>query len=459
LASFLLPAELSRQHPSACMSPVRRLAVMPQSRIAVRMEAKRTDSVEIPSHQSPTAIAAKPSRGRPKRNQGSPKRALDNLQRTVEELERRNAELTAGIRRRDQFLAMLSHELRNPLAAVLTAAQVIGRAANDSESVAQAREVIERQARQAARLLDDLLDVGRMTEGKMALDKSLVDLGPLLNDALNAARPLIEARRHRLRLDLPQQPIAVHGDPARLLQVIENLLTNAAKYTPPGGEIRLCLARDGDTATLEVGDSGIGIAKEHLESIFGLFTQLDSSLDRSERGLGVGLSMVQMLVKMHGGKVWAESDGPGRGSRFIVRLPAVKEHPDSEKDGEPDGAAKPVSVLIVEDIADSRKILRRLLSLDGHDVREAADGQSGLAALLSRPPDVALVDVGLPGMDGYQVARAARQSPACQHVRLVALTGYGRAQDHKAVLAAGFDEHLVKPVNPADLARVLRPRE
>jgi two-component system, chemotaxis family, CheB/CheR fusion protein len=403
------------------------------------------------------------------------KSTVETLQKTVESLatsnrelraanthcEKKIAELTKVVRLRDQFLAMLSHELRNPLAAMVTAAQVIGRSSGDPEIVDQAREIIERQARQAARLLDDLLDVGRMTQGKITLRSSPVDLVSLVSDAIHATHPLFEARRHRLRLDLPPTPALVYGDSDRLLQVMENLLTNAGKYTPPGGEIQVRLSRQGGQLLLEVSDTGIGIAPEYLETIFGLFTQLDTSLDRSDRGLGVGLSMVRSLVEMHGGKVWAYSDGPGRGSRFSVSLP-VLDSPQpaaSDGDGKQDGQVTPVSVLIVEDVADSRKILRRLLSLDGHDVREAADGHSGLASLLSEPPDVALVDVGLPGIDGYEVARIARKDPALKRVRLVALTGYGRPEDRQAVLAAGFDEHLVKPVNPSDLARVLRPRQ
>jgi CheY-like chemotaxis protein len=196
-----------------------------------------------------------------------------------------------------------------------------------------------------------------------------------------------------------------------------------------------------------------------LEEIFGLFTQLNSSLDRSDKGLGVGLSLVRMLVEMHGGEVCAHSDGPGKGSRFEIKLPTSEAPADDVHEQDGHASVRPVSILIVEDIVDTRNILRRLLSLDGHDVREAGDGHMGLAALLSNPPDVALVDVGLPGLTGYEVARIARKNPALDRVRLVALTGYGRPEDHDAVLAAGFDEHLVKPVNPADLAKVLTPRK
>jgi CheY-like chemotaxis protein/two-component sensor histidine kinase len=300
-----------------------------------------------------------------------------------------------------------------------------------------------------------------MTQGKIVLKKSNVDLVPLVNDAIAAAGPLIEARRHTVELHLPDEPILVYGDPARLLQVMENLLTNAAKYTPPGGRVSLRLAREGNQARLTVDDTGVGLAEDNLEAIFGLFTQLDASLDRSERGLGVGLSLVRMLVEMHGGHVQACSEGPGRGSSFTVRLPltAADSRASSPPPRQAMKAGKPVAVLIVEDIHDSRKILKRLLALDGHDVREAADGHAGLAELLANPPDVALVDVGLPGIDGYEVARIARKNPSLNRVRLVALTGYGRPEDREAVLAAGFDEHLVKPVNPADLVRVLAPRE
>jgi signal transduction histidine kinase/CheY-like chemotaxis protein len=430
------------------------------------MDAQRTDSAAVSIPQSPPPTAIKSYRGQLKRLQDELEAALAELRTVKEALETAKAshqdkvaELTTAVRLRDQFLAMLSHELRNPLAAVLTSAQVIGRASHDAESVALARDIIERQARHAARLLDDLLDVGRITQGKVALEQTTLDLVALVRDAVVAVRPIIEARRHRVELALPSDAVVVHGDPARLLQIVENLLTNAAKYTPPDGRIQVRVARDGASAQLAISDSGVGIAAEHLENIFGLFTQLDSSLDRSERGLGVGLSMVRMLTEMHGGKVCAESDGPGRGSRFTVSLPAYDAQPAAGGDDGASRAAPSVKVLIVEDIADSRKILRRLLALDGHDVREAADGQEGLHQLLSDPPDVALIDVGLPGIDGYEVARRARQQPLLAKVRLVALTGYGRPEDRKAVLEAGFDEHLVKPVGPAELARVLKPRE
>lgn len=384
---------------------------------------------------------------------------IATISKDISERKRAEVEARTAVLRRDQFLAMLSHELRNPLSAVLNASQVIARLSNDPASVEQAGQIIERQARQAARLLDDLLDVGRITQGKIELRKSTVDLAALAHDAVNAAGPLLESKQHRVHLDLPQGPIMVHGDPARLLQIMENLITNAAKFTPRAGDVHLKIWRDGDQARLEVTDSGVGIAIEDLEAIFGLFTQLNSSLDRSERGLGVGLSMVRMLVEMHGGRVAAASDGAGRGSRFTVTLPALDGAPVPASEPGSDGKASPVSVLIVEDIQDSRNILRQLLSLDGHDVREAADGHAGLAALLSNPPDVALVDVGLPGLDGFEVAKIARKNPALDRVRLVALTGYGRPDDREAVFAAGFDEHLVKPVLPAALAKVLKPRK
>jgi two-component system CheB/CheR fusion protein len=383
---------------------------------------------------------------------------IATISKDISERKRAEMEAELGVVRRDQFLAMLSHELRNPLAAVLSASQVIGRMSNDPATVEQACQIIERQTRQAARLLDDLLDVGRITQGKIELRKSVVDVAALVNDAMNAVGPLLESRQHRVKLELPTEPVPVQGDPARLLQIMENLLTNAVKFTPQGGDIHLRLIHDGHEVRLEVIDSGVGIAAENLEAIFGLFTQLHSSLDRTERGLGVGLSMVRMLAEMHGGSVVAESGGAGQGSRFTVTLPAIDDAPALASEKGENLPPQPVSVLIVEDISDSRKILRRLLSLDGHDVREAADGHAGLAELLSRPPDVALIDVGLPGLNGYEVARIARKNPALNRVRLVALTGYGRPEDREAVFAAGFDEHLVKPVSPDTLAEVLRPR-
>ena len=289
--------------------------------------------------------------------------------------------------------------------------------------------------------------------------------GELVLHAVEEVRPLVTDRRHQLSVQVAEQPLYVAGDATRLLQILGNLLTNAAKYTPPGGQISLRVQPDGDAVEIRVRDTGEGIPQDMLEAVFDLFVQSHASLERSEGGMGVGLTLVRNLVELHGGSVRACSDGPGRGSEFVVRLPLSDERPPSAAG--PDASPADVAVtdparlrvLLVEDNADSREMLKSWLELDGYRVESADSGASGLEKLLSDPPDVALVDIGLPEIDGYEVARRVRASVAARQVRLVAVTGYGRSEDHRAILEAGFDEHLVKPVDPRNLAQALnKPR-
>jgi signal transduction histidine kinase/CheY-like chemotaxis protein len=367
-------------------------------------------------------------------------------------------ELTEADRRKDQFLAMLAHELRNPLAPVQSAVDVI-RARNVADPVVRrAREVIERQVRHLAHLLDDLLDVARITEGKIELRRTRVDLGALVADAVSAHRALADARGHRVTVTLPTAPVQVEADPTRLTQIVANLLNNAAKYTPPGGRIAVVAAREGADAVVRVTDDGIGIPAETLPRIFDLFAQGPDSLARSEGGLGLGLTVVRRLVELHGGSVTARSEGPGKGSVFVVRLRPAAESP-APAHAEPraaGSAAVPRHVLVVEDLDDAREMLRLTLELDGHRVTVAADGAAALEAVRASLPDVALVDIGLPGMDGYEVARRLRATAGAR-IRLVALTGYGQPDDRDRARQAGFDAHLVKPVDPDALARALQP--
>jgi two-component system CheB/CheR fusion protein len=308
-----------------------------------------------------------------------------------------------------------------------------------------------------SRLLDDLLDVSRVMQGKISLAQEYVDLVATVREAVAAVRGQLDARNQQLVLELPDQPLCLCGDPTRLQQVQVNLLMNAVKFTPPGGHITLRLCREEDVAVLIVRDDGQGIRADMLESIFELFEQADTTLHREHGGLGIGLTLVRMLVEMHGGQVTAASAGPGQGSEFRVRLPLQAPAPKGSIPPTVITAPPRVvsRVLIVEDNADVRSMLHTLLELEGHDVQEAADGNQGLETLAREPFDVALVDIGLPGMDGYELARRARSSCGQHCPRLVALTGYGRASDRAAVKAAGFDEHLVKPCNPDDLFRVL----
>jgi two-component system, chemotaxis family, CheB/CheR fusion protein len=384
--------------------------------------------------------------------------AIASIAKDIKRLKDAEREAREAVRRRDHFLALLSHELRNPLAAVMNASRLLDRVSDgDPQAVQQACSVIRRQGGQMARLLDDLLDVSRVTQGKIRLRAAVCDLTRLVEEAAESLRPVIEQRQHQLSLEVRDRPLYVRGDSSRLLQIQVNLLSNAAKYTPPGGQIRLRLEREGSQAILRVRDNGRGIPAEMLDSIFDLFVQTDDATHRDEGGMGVGLTLVQQLVELHGGTVGAFSEGPGRGSEFVVRLPLTDERPVLHPPLSPQHARPQRRVLIVEDDRDNRDMLRQLMELDGHEVFTAEDGSAGLRAIAEHRPDVALIDLRLPGLSGYEVARRARADHCNRNVRLIALTGYGRAEDRQAVLEAGFDEHLVKPVNPDELSRALAP--
>jgi signal transduction histidine kinase/CheY-like chemotaxis protein len=361
----------------------------------------------------------------------------------------------AANRAKDEFLSMLSHELRNPIGTITSAVAVMGRPEAESGSTARAREVIERQARHLGDLVDDLLDVARVTSGKIVLRRR-----PLrLDDAAHrAVRALHEAGRlagHRV--EETREEAWVLADEARLEQVVENLLENAAKYTPRGGRIAVRVWTSGTEAIVEVRDTGTGIAPDLLPRVFDLFAQGERSLDRSQGGLGLGLTLVRSLVHLHEGHVEAFSEGLGRGATFTVRLPRIE--PPSVAAAAPVEAADAPSprrrVLVVEDNPDGREMLRVLLGLYGHEVHEAEDGPAGVERALSLRPDVAIIDIGLPGLDGYEVARRVRGTAEGMRIKLVALTGYGQDDDRARAQAAGFDAHLVKPVAPGHLQRVL----
>jgi signal transduction histidine kinase/CheY-like chemotaxis protein len=375
-----------------------------------------------------------------------------------------NARLYRAIREADrhkgEFLAMLAHELRNPMAPLLNALHLLGLDGVDRAEAERAREVAERQARHLARLVDDLLDVSRISSGKIQLRLGPVDFRAAIAGAVEAARPIIEERRHELSVTPPESPVMLEADSARLEQVLSNLLNNAAKYTEPGGRIDLEAGREGEFAVVRVRDTGIGIAPELLPRVFELFTQAERSLDRSQGGLGIGLTLVRRLVEMHGGSVSAASRGVGQGSEFVVRLPvSTAVGDDQAADGECPAppreprASEPRRVLIVDDNQDAARMLARLLHADGHRVEVVYDGPAALEAARARPPDVVLLDIGLPGMDGYEVARRLREQEGPHRALLVALTGYGQEDDVRRSRAAGFDDHRVKPVD----LDVLRP--
>jgi PAS domain S-box-containing protein len=363
------------------------------------------------------------------------------------------AEAEAANNAKDRFLAMLGHELRNPLGAISNAAQVLGLAGDAGPLVARAQGIISRQAQQLGRLVDDLLDVSRVTSGKVTLDRRPLELAELVRRAVALLGVLGDGRSRRLAVEAEE--VWVEGDAARLEQVVVNLLENAVKYTPADGEITVRVARDGEAAVLTVRDTGVGIPADLAPRIFDLFVQGDHSLDRRKGGLGIGLTLVRSLVELHGGTVAATSGGDGHGSTFTVRLPVIPSPAASGIRAAALPAIPARRVLVIEDNADSRLSLRELIRQLGHDVHEAADGVTGVASALDLAPDLTLVDIGLPGLDGYEVARQLRSHPIGRTLRLVALTGYGLPEDRERALAAGFDLHLVKPIDPVNLATLL----
>ena len=370
----------------------------------------------------------------------------------------------AANRAKDEFLAMLGHELRNPLYAVrnaLTAAML------NPPSRERALEIARRQTDQLGRIVDDLLDVARITQGRVPLKKARVPLGQILKQTVDAAQPLFLERGHTLVLDLPEETILVNADSSRLQQAVGNLLSNAAKYTDPGGTITVSARRDGDAAVISVRDNGMGIAADLLPRVFDLFRQGQRSMERAQGGLGIGLTLVRSIAELHGGSVDVTSAGIGLGTEFIVRLPALASVATAESGELVDSTGRlrerhPVRVLMVEDNPDAAESLVMLLELLGHHVRLAHDGARALEAARANIPDVMLIDIGLPGMDGYEVAAAIRNDPALRHLVLVALTGYGRPEDKNRAMAAGFDYHLIKPVDVGTLkelvGRVALPR-
>jgi signal transduction histidine kinase/DNA-binding response OmpR family regulator len=368
-------------------------------------------------------------------------------------------------RRKNEFLAMLAHELRNPLAPVRSAVHVLHLRGPSMPELDWAREVIDRQVTHLVRLVDDLLDVSRITRGKIRLQPEPTEAAAVVASAVETSRPVIEGHQHQLTVTLPEGPVRLNADPARLAQVLANLLNNAAKYTPEGGRIWLTVERQEAEAVFRVRDSGMGIPREMLGKVFDLFTQIDSSLDRAQGGLGIGLTMVRRLVELHGGSVQALSDGPGKGAEFVIRLPALVEDRGaaaSEERPAPDVPCRACRVLVVDDNIDAAESLARLLRLHGHEVRLAFNGASALEVARVFRCEAVVLDIGLPGMDGYEVARRLRADPETRDVLLIAASGYGQEEDRAMSHEAGFNHHLVKPVDYAALERLLpaspRPR-
>jgi signal transduction histidine kinase len=386
-------------------------------------------------------------------------KSLLRLRHAERELRQRADQLLESDRRKDEFLAMLAHELRNPLAAIMTAIGILERKPTEDAKEARMRSIIQRQTHHLARLVDDLLDVSRITRGKVELRRSRLDLCTVLQQALTLIRPVAEGRELKLESALPEEPLWLSADATRLEQVFMNLLDNAAKYTDAGGTISVQAFKEGPEggarAVVRITDTGIGIPAHKLPAIFELFAQADESLERSRGGLGIGLTLVRSLVELHGGIVSATSKGAGRGSEFVVKLPLAAEFPTlAGSTASSEERPRQRRILLVEDNSDARQALKDLLELWGHHVQVAQDGMGGVALALEARPELALVDIGLPGLDGYNVARELR-SRVGEGIRLVAITGYGGPEDRHRALQAGFDHHLVKPVKPDELDRLL----
>jgi signal transduction histidine kinase/ActR/RegA family two-component response regulator len=381
----------------------------------------------------------------------------EQLRVTVVALQQSEQALKEADRRKDEFLATLAHELRNPLAPIRNSLEVMKRAGNDPEVIEKSRGTMDRQLTQMVRLVDDLIDVSRISRNRLALRRERVELATIVNNAVEACRPQIDAARHSLTIDLPSQPLVLHADAARLVQVIGNLLTNAAKYTEPGGRIALAARREGEEVAISVRDNGCGIPPELLPRAFEMFSQLDATLDRAQGGLGIGLTLVQRLVEMHEGTVTALSEGQGRGTEFIIRLPVLPAEVPAKRQVESTSPSQSSrrKILVVDDNRDSATTLAMLLKITGNDLQTAHDGQEAVTKAEQFRPEVILLDLGMPIMDGYEACRAIRLHPWGQRMKIVALTGWGQESDRRQSREAGFDAHLVKPVEHAVLVKTL----
>lgn len=360
-------------------------------------------------------------------------------------------------RRKDEFLATLAHELRGPLAPLSNMLQIIKRAEGEDILLRHACDVMERQLGQMVRLIDDLLDVGRISHGKIELKKQRVELASIIDQALETCRPLAEEFRHEFSLCFPPEPIYIDADPVRLAQVISNLLNNACKYTEPNGSVCLSARRDGDEAVIKVKDTGIGIPCDKLDSIFEVFSQVSAAIDRTQGGLGIGLHLVKKLIEMHGGSIEANSEGAGRGSEFVIRLPNLADAPSAPREpteDEPANAARR-RILVVDDNKEAANSLAMLLKFDGRETHTAHDGWEAVVAAEQFRPDVILLDIGLPNMNGYDVCRAIRDQPWGKSIVMVAVTGWGQEKDRQKSTGAGFDKHLVKPIEYNSLVKYL----
>jgi signal transduction histidine kinase/CheY-like chemotaxis protein len=380
------------------------------------------------------------------------------LRDQLEQTHAANRELQGQARAKDDFLATLSHELRNPLSALTTAANLLDRADLDPKADLMARQIVRRQTGLMSRLLDDLLDVSRITRGKLEIRKAPTALSAIVESAIETVQPLLNRKGHAFSVNLPERDVVIEADAVRLAQVLANLLTNAAKYTEPQGRIDLAVERVGDVVEFRVRDSGIGIPQANQAEIFKMFAQLKPAIDRSEGGLGIGLALAKGLVDLHGGRLDVKSDGPGRGSEFTARIPIARADTPAATGGAREAVSKEgrkCDLIVADDNADALQSLAMLLEMDGHKVRVASDGIAALSLAQQQMPDVMLLDIGMPGLNGYETASRVRALHGGDGVRLIALTGWGQPADRAHATDAGFDHHLTKPIDHDQLAGLL----
>jgi PAS domain S-box-containing protein len=439
--ALLIPPERADELPAALRRIRQGKRVEPYETVRVRKDGRRLD----------VSITISPIRDEAGEIVGAA-----TIARDITDRKRAEAILREADRRKDEFLATLAHELRNPLAPLSNALQVLKLMGDDRGSVEQVRGLMQRQLSHLVRLVDDLLDVSRITTGKIELRKERVDVKAIVDSALETCAPVIDEAGHHLTVSLPPGPLPLDADPTRLAQVVSNLLHNAAKYTNRGGHIALTAEQHGSDVVITVKDDGIGIAPGALPRLFEIFSQADPSLGRAHGGLGIGLSLVRGLVELHGGTVDAHSAGLGRGSEFTVRLPLAQSSVAGPASGSPERPALAQRrILVVDDNRDSADSLSLLFGLKGHIVRTAYDGQSALEEARALGPDLVLLDIGLPGLDGYEVARRIRAEASLPSPTLVAMTGWGRVEDTQRAREAGFDLHLTKPIDIEALERLI----
>ncbi|HEV2970200.1 MAG TPA: PAS domain S-box protein [Pirellulales bacterium] len=453
--AMLIPPESANELPRIIERLKRGEIVRTYETIRVRKDGSRFDA----------SISVVPVKGEQGEVVGAAAIARDisDRKQLERELQNRLHDLREVDRRKDEFLAMLAHELRNPLAPLQSALEILAAGVADSNMIEWAREVMERQVDQLVRLVDGLLDVSRIMQGRIELHKEPAELANLVARAVETAQPLIDSRGHKLTVVVPPQTIWVEADVLRLVQVLTNLLNNAAKYTKTQGQIRLTAGQDGNEAVVRISDNGIGIPADMLPRVFDLFVQANPTVARSEGGLGIGLTLVRRIVELHGGRVSATSSGADQGSEFEVRLPAMVRNQAAAR--VPEQAAVDVShqpigrhrVLVVEDNLYAAKSFAALVRLDGHEVQIAHDGPAALEMATAFHPDVILLDIGLPGIDGYEVARQLRAQPEFARTKIIAMTGYGQPEDRRRSKEAGINHHLVKPVK-IDFVRALLAR-